>query len=44
VFAVGDPWFYDEYMDARKLPPDYGNARAAENLFRWLINEQQSKP
>lgn len=37
VVAVGDPWFYDEYMDARRLPADYDNALAAENLFRWLL-------
>ncbi len=38
VVAVGDPWFYNEYMDTRKLPEGYGNARAAENLFRWLLS------
>lgn len=37
VIAVGDPWFYNEYMDSRRLPEGYGNARAAENLFRWLL-------
>jgi unsaturated rhamnogalacturonyl hydrolase len=37
VFAVGDPWLYDEYMDARRLPEDYDNALAGENLFRWLL-------
>lgn len=37
VFAVGDPWFYNEYMDNRKLPDGFDNARAAENLFRWLL-------
>ncbi len=40
VFAVGDPWFYDEYMDARRLPADYDNAKAAENLFRWLLQKR----
>ena len=40
VFAVGDPWFYDEYMDTRRLPADYDNAKAAENLFRWLLQKQ----
>lgn len=39
VFAVGDPWFYDEYMDARRLPVEYDNAKAAENLFRWLLTK-----
>jgi unsaturated rhamnogalacturonyl hydrolase len=38
VFAVGDPWLYNEYIDARKLPDGYDNARAAKNLFRWLLH------
>lgn len=37
VFAVGDPWLYNEYFDARKLPAGYDNALAAENLLRWLF-------
>lgn len=37
VFAVGDPWFYNEYMDTRRLPEGYDNPKAAENLFRWLL-------
>jgi unsaturated rhamnogalacturonyl hydrolase len=40
VFAVGDPWFYNEYMDHRRLPEGYDNARAARNLFRWLFSRQ----
>ncbi|HTO93842.1 MAG TPA: glycoside hydrolase family 28 protein, partial [Bacteroidota bacterium] len=36
VFAVGDPWFYNEYMDTRRLPVGYDNPRAAQNLFAWL--------
>jgi lysophospholipase L1-like esterase len=39
VFAVGDPWLYNEYMDARRLSPDYDNALAGENLFRWLLEQ-----
>ena len=39
VFAVGDPWLYNEYMDARRLPERYGNAKAGANLFRWLCTE-----
>jgi unsaturated rhamnogalacturonyl hydrolase len=38
VFAVGDPWLYNEYIDSRRLPHDYENARAGENLFRWLLD------
>lgn len=36
--AVGDPWLYNEYMDARRLPEGYDNALAGKNLFRWLIS------
>jgi lysophospholipase L1-like esterase len=39
VFAVGDPWLYNEYIDARRLPADYDNGRAGENLFRWLLEQ-----
>ena len=42
VFAVGDPWVYNEYMDQRRLPADYGNALAAENLFRWLFSRSRA--
>ncbi|HEY8226510.1 MAG TPA: DUF4350 domain-containing protein [Pyrinomonadaceae bacterium] len=41
VFVVGDPWFYNEYLDGRKLPPDFDNFKAAQDLSRWLI--QQSR-
>ncbi len=37
IFAVGDPWFYNEYMDGRRLPAGYDNALTARNLFRWLF-------
>lgn len=37
VFAVGDPWLYNEYTDGRKLPPDYQNFTAAQDLTRWLL-------
>jgi unsaturated rhamnogalacturonyl hydrolase len=39
VFAVGDPWFYNEYTDGRKLPPDYQNYQAAEDLVNWAIEQ-----
>lgn len=38
VFAVGDPWFYNEYIDNRKLPVGFENFKAAKNLFDWLFN------
>ncbi len=43
VFAVGDPWFYNEYMDARRLPQGYDNAVAAKNLFRWLLGQSHQE-
>jgi lysophospholipase L1-like esterase len=42
VFAVGDPWLYNEYITHRKLPDSFENEKAAENLFRWLL--QMAKP
>jgi unsaturated rhamnogalacturonyl hydrolase len=39
VFAVGDPWLYNEYTDGRRLPPDYDNYKAAVDLTRWLIEQ-----
>ncbi|HSV09317.1 MAG TPA: glycoside hydrolase family 88 protein, partial [Hanamia sp.] len=39
VFAVGDPWFYNEYTDGRKIPPDFQNYKAAEDLVRWSLQQ-----
>ncbi|MHB8336501.1 MAG: DUF4350 domain-containing protein [Ignavibacteriaceae bacterium] len=39
VFTVGDPWIYNEYIGHRKLPADFHNKKAAENLFSWLLNK-----
>ena len=39
VFAVGDPWFYNEYLDGRKIPADYQNYTAAEGLVRWALGQ-----
>jgi unsaturated rhamnogalacturonyl hydrolase len=36
VFAIGDPWLYNEYVDGRKLPGDFHNYEAAQDLVRWL--------
>jgi len=44
VFAVGDPWFYNEYLDGRKLPPQYENFKAANDLVTWLAHQIPSKP
>ncbi|HXR82941.1 MAG TPA: glycoside hydrolase family 88 protein [Hanamia sp.] len=37
VFAIGDPWFYNEYTDGRKIPSDFQNYRAAEDLVKWAL-------
>jgi unsaturated rhamnogalacturonyl hydrolase len=39
VFAVGDPWFYNEYLDGRRLSPDFQNYQAATDLANWLIKQ-----
>jgi unsaturated rhamnogalacturonyl hydrolase len=39
VFAVGDPWLYNEYTDGRKLPSDFDNFNAARDLAQWLIRQ-----
>ena len=41
VFAVGDPWFYNEYTDGRKLPADYDNLKAAQDLVKWALKQTQ---
>lgn len=38
VFAVGDPWFYNEYTDGRKIPQEYQNYKAAGVFVKWLLN------
>ncbi len=37
VFAVGDPWIYNEYVDGRKLPGDFENFKAMEDLTQWML-------
>lgn len=39
VFAVGDPWFYNEYTDGRKLPADYENYKAANDFVKWVTEQ-----
>ena len=41
VFAVGDPWLYNEYVDGRKLPPEFDNYKAAQDLSRWLLERSR---
>lgn len=39
VFAVTDPWLYNEYTDGRKLPPEYDNFAAGMETVRWLLHQ-----
>ena len=39
VFAVGDPWLYNEYLDGRKIPATYENFSAAKELVQWLLKQ-----
>lgn len=43
VFAVGDPWFYNEYLDGRKLPATFDNYKAARDVSKWLIQQVPAK-
>jgi len=38
VFAVGDPWLYNEYVNGR-LPAGYENKKAADDVAQWLIKQ-----
>lgn len=41
VFAVVDPWLYNEYVDGhnRNLPSEYDNFTGGKELVRWLIEQ-----
>ncbi len=41
VLAVGDPWLYNEYVDGRKLPAEYENYKAAEDIVKWLLSNKK---
>jgi unsaturated rhamnogalacturonyl hydrolase len=43
VFAVGDPWLYNEYVDGRKLPGTYENYKAIDDLVQWLLKQVTDK-
>ena len=43
VLAIGDPWLYNEYVDGRKLPIDFQNFDAAEQIAKWALSKTNSK-
>ena len=43
VFAVVDPWLYNEYTNGKHLPPEYDNLSAGKDLVRWLLQQVPEK-
>jgi hypothetical protein len=39
VFAIGDPWIYNEYIGHDRLPDSFENHKAAENLCDLLLSQ-----
>ncbi len=39
VFAIGDPWLYNEYTDGRRIPIEYQNFQAGKDLATWLLKQ-----
>jgi unsaturated rhamnogalacturonyl hydrolase len=39
VFAVGDPWIYNEYVVNDRLNATYQNKQAAIELTNWLLKQ-----
>ena len=44
VFAIGDPWIYNEYIDHDRLPSSFENRKAAENLTEFLLGKVPPNP
>ena len=42
VFAMTDPWLYNEYTDGLKLPPQYENYQGGKELARWLLQQART--
>jgi unsaturated rhamnogalacturonyl hydrolase len=43
VFAIGDPWIYNEYIDHAYLPESFDNLKAANNLTDLLLDNVKKK-
>jgi unsaturated rhamnogalacturonyl hydrolase len=42
VFAVVDPWLYNEYTDPRKHLPQQDNYEAGKEFVHWLLKQVPS--
>jgi len=36
VLLIGDPWLYNEYVGGRRLPKDFQNYEAGQDIINWL--------
>ncbi|GGH45724.1 hypothetical protein GCM10007423_44880 [Dyadobacter endophyticus] len=43
VFAVGDPWLYNEYVDGRRIDTSFENFEAGKDLAGWLLKQVVKK-
>jgi unsaturated rhamnogalacturonyl hydrolase len=43
VFAVGDPWLYNEYLDGRRIDTSFENFEAGKDLAEWLLKQVAKK-
>ncbi|HRH42813.1 MAG TPA: glycoside hydrolase family 88 protein [Pyrinomonadaceae bacterium] len=43
VFALGDPWLYNEYTDGRKMNGLFQNFTASQELSAWLLTQSKKK-
>jgi hypothetical protein len=43
VLTIGDPWIYNEYIDHDRLPIEFDNRKAGENLTDYLISYTSKK-
>jgi unsaturated rhamnogalacturonyl hydrolase len=39
VFALGDPWLYNEYTNNRRTPLEYENFLAAKKLAEFMLKK-----
>ncbi len=39
VFATVDPWLYNEYTNGHRLPPEYDNLAAGQELADWVLKQ-----
>ena len=41
VLVLGDPWLYNEYVDGRKLPQEFDNFKAAQDIAAWIAAQKK---